>query len=157
MVNFIMDISKITEYLSLSSKVTKKNVDEVLELDPRLVISMIVQRKPPEALEQPPRSVLWLRTFDFPLIPIPVRTLNRGVEVALPVIQDGHRVLVFCEGGRRRSVAMASCILIGKGHSADEAMRLIKEQRDVADPYAWHIQRQIRKFESYWHENRPGG
>jgi hypothetical protein len=38
-----MDISKITEYLSLSSKVTKKNVDEVLELDPRLVISMIVQ------------------------------------------------------------------------------------------------------------------
>jgi protein tyrosine phosphatase (PTP) superfamily phosphohydrolase (DUF442 family) len=157
MANSIMDISKITEYLSLSSKVTKKNVDEVLELDLRLVISMIVQRKPPEALEQPPRSVLWLRTFDFPLIPIPVRTLNRGVEVALPVIQDGHRVLVFCEGGRRRSVAMASCILIGKGYSADEAMRLIKEQRDVADPYAWHIQRQIRKFESYWHENHPGG
>jgi hypothetical protein len=53
-----MDISKITEYLSLSSKVTKKNVDEVLELDPQLVISMIVQRKPPGALEQPPGPVL---------------------------------------------------------------------------------------------------
>jgi protein tyrosine phosphatase (PTP) superfamily phosphohydrolase (DUF442 family) len=150
-----MDISKITEYLSLSSKVTKKNVDEVLELDPRLVISMIVQRKPPEALEQPPRTVLWLRTFDFPFLPIPVRTLYRGVEAALPVIQDGNWVLVFCEGGRRRSVAMASCILIGKGYSADDAMGLIKERRDVADPYANHIQRQIRKFETYWHKNHP--
>jgi protein tyrosine phosphatase (PTP) superfamily phosphohydrolase (DUF442 family) len=152
-----VDISEITDYLYVSSKVTKKNVAAVVDLDPRLVISMIVQRKPPEALEQPPRSVLWLRTFDFPLILIPVRTLNRGVEAALPVIEDGHHVLVFCEGGRRRSVAMASCILIGKGYSADEAMRLIKEHRDVADPYAWHIQRQIRKFETYWHENHPGG
>jgi hypothetical protein len=34
---------------------------------------------------------------------------------------------------------------------------LIKERRDVADPYANHIQRQIRKFEAYWHENHPDG
>jgi hypothetical protein len=64
-------------------------------------------------------------------------------------------VHVFCEGGRRRSVAMASCILIGKGYSAEDAMKLIKEKRPVADPYAWHIQRQIRKFEINWHENHP--
>ena len=152
-----MDVSKITDHLYVSSKVTKKNVTAVLELDPRLVISMIFQRKPPEALEQPPRSVLWLRTFDFPLLPIPLRTLNRGVEAALPVIEDGYHVHVFCEGGRRRSVAMASCILIGEGYSADEAMRLIKERREVADPYIWYIQRQIRNFEKYWHENHPSG
>jgi hypothetical protein len=52
---------------------------------------------------------------------------------------------------------MAACILISQGYSADEAMGLIKEQRDVADPYAKHIQRQITKFEKYWHENHPGG
>jgi hypothetical protein len=113
---------------------------------------MIVQRKPPEALAQPPRMVLWLRTFDFPLFPIPMRTLNRGVEAALPVIEEGHRVHVFCEGGRRRSVAMASCILIGKGFSADDAMRLVKEKHEIADPYIWYIQRRIRKFEEYWRE-----
>jgi protein tyrosine phosphatase (PTP) superfamily phosphohydrolase (DUF442 family) len=151
-----MDISKITDYLYVSSKVTKKNVAAALELDPGLAISMIVQRKPPQDLAQPPRKLLWLRTFDFPLLPIPLSKLNRGVEAALPVIEDGHRVLVFCEGGRRRSVAMASCILISQGYSADEAMGLIKERWEVTDPYAWHIQRQIRKFEHYWRENHPG-
>jgi len=150
-----VNISQITDYLFVSPKVTKKNLDEILRLDPRLVISMIFQRRPPEALAQPSRKLLWLRTFDFPLLPIPVRILKRGVEAALPVIKDGHRVLVFCEAGRHRSVAMASCILIGMGYSADEAMKLVKEKRKVADPYAWHIQRQIRKFEIYWRENHP--
>ena len=140
----------------VSSKVTKQNVVEFLdELDPRLVISMIVQRRPPQELAAPPRKLLWLRTFDFPLLLIPLRTLNRGVEAALPVIEDGHRVHVFCEGGRRRSVAMASCILIAMGYSAEEAMHLIKERREVADPYAWHIQRQIMRFEKYWHKRHP--
>jgi len=124
-------------------------------LDPRLVISMILQTRPPRELDEPPMSVLWLRTVDFLLIPIPVRTLNRGVESALPVINHGHRVLVFCEGGVHRSVAMASCILIGMGYSADEAMQLISQKRSIADPYAWHIQRQIRKFASHWDRHHP--
>jgi hypothetical protein len=25
----------------------------------------------------------------------------------------------------------------------------------VVDPYAWHIERQIRKFESYWNKHHP--
>ena len=145
-----MDISNITDYLYVSSKVTTRNVDAVLDLDPRLVISMIVQRRPPQELAQPPRRLLWFKTFDLFLIPISMRVLGRGVEAALPVIDAGHIVHVFCEGGRRRSVAMASCILIGKGYSAEDAMKLIKEMRPVADPYAWHIQRQIRNFEEYW-------
>ncbi len=149
-----MNISQITDYLFISRKVTEKDLDEILKLDPRLVISMIIQSRPPEALAQPFRKVLWLRTFDFPLLPIPLRTLKKGVEAALPVIADGHRVLVFCEAGRHRSVAMASCILIGLDYSADEAMVLVQEKREVADPYAWHIQRQIRKFENYWHERQ---
>lgn len=147
-----VNISQITNYLFISNKVTKKNLDKILELDPRLVISMIFQSRPPNALAQLSRKVLWLRTFDFPLLPIPLDTLKKGVEAALPVIKDGHRVLVYCEAGRHRSVAMASCILIGLGYSADEAMVLVQEKREVADPYAWHIQRQIRKFENYWHE-----
>jgi hypothetical protein len=85
-----MLISSITEYLTISSKVTKKNVAEATELDPRLVISMIFQRRPPQELAQPPRKVLWLRTFDFPLLPIPLRTLNRGVLAALPVMPWLH-------------------------------------------------------------------
>ena len=139
----------------IASKVKVKNIEAVRNLDPRLIISMIFQTQPPRELEKPPTSVLWLRTVDFLLIPIPIRTLNRGVESALPVIRNGHRVLIFCEGGRHRSVAMASCILVGMGYSADEAMQLISSKRKVADPYAWHIQRQIRKFASHWDKHHP--
>jgi hypothetical protein len=45
---------------------------------------------------------------------------------------------------------MAAAVLIGQGNSADEAMQLISSKRSKADPYAWHIQRQIRKFEEVW-------
>ena len=145
-----MDITQITEYLYIASRIKGDDLEAILQLDPGLIISMIVQRRPPKALNAAGLEVLWLRTFDFPLIPIPLRTLKRGVEAALPVIQDGGRVLVFCEGGRHRSVAMASCILIGQGYSADDAMQLISSKRKVADPYAWHIQRQIRRFEAFW-------
>ncbi|UCG22621.1 MAG: dual specificity protein phosphatase family protein [Chloroflexota bacterium] len=150
-----MNVSQITDYLFISSQVKDEHIEAVRKLDPRLAISMIFQTRPPRELEKPPMSVLWLRTVDFVLIPIPIRSLNRGVETALPVIQEGHRVLVFCEGGVHRSVAMASCILIGMGYSADEAMQLVSQKREVADPYAWHIRRQIRKFASYWNKHHP--
>jgi protein tyrosine phosphatase (PTP) superfamily phosphohydrolase (DUF442 family) len=147
-----MDISQITKHLYIASRIKDDDIEAILQLGPDLVISMIVQRRPPKTLVAERLVVLWLRTFDFPLIPIPLRALKRGVEAALPVTQNGGRVLVFCEGGRHRSVAMASCILIGQGYSADEAMQLISSKREVADPYAWHIQRQIRRFEGLWRE-----
>jgi protein-tyrosine phosphatase len=135
--------------------VKEENIEDIRKLDPRLVISMILPTRPPKELEEPPISVLWLRTFDFPLFPIPVKTLNRGVESALPVIQHGHRVLVFCQAGRHRSVAMASCILISMGYSADEAMQLISQKREVANPYIWYIQKQIRNFATDWNKHHP--
>ena len=145
-----MDISEITENLYISSRVEEDDLEAIRRLDSGLIISMIIHRRPPRILSESGLSVLWLRTIDFPLIPIPIRTLNRGVEAALPVIHDGGRVLIFCEAGRHRSVAMASCILIGMGYSAEQAMQLISERREVADPWAWHIRRQIRRFEAYW-------
>lgn len=145
-----MDISEITENLYISSRVEEDGLEAIRRLDPGLIISMIIHRRPPRTLSESGLSVLWLRTIDFPLIPIPIRTLNRGVEAALPVIHEGGRVLIFCEAGRHRSVAMASCILIGMGYSAEQAMQLIGERREVADLWAWHIRRQIRRFEAYW-------
>jgi hypothetical protein len=45
---------------------------------------------------------------------------------------------------------MACCVLIGMGQSAEEAMQLVKQKREAADPDAWYIQRRIYKFEQYW-------
>ena len=73
---------------------------------------------------------------------------------ARPEVAAGRPVLVHCRAGVHRSVAVAACILITEGRSADEAMRLIKEARPVADPYAWYIQRRIRLFADRWQRRK---
>jgi hypothetical protein len=55
-----------------------------------------------------------------------------------------------------RSVAMACCVLIGMGQTADQAMQLVKQKREAADPDAWYIQRRIYKFEQYWRRGEVG-
>jgi protein-tyrosine phosphatase len=146
------DVSQVTQYLYLSSWPRHFHVEEIIALNVRLILSMH-WIKPSRLFNTPPLSVLWLPTIDQPFTPIPLRVLQRGVEVALPVIRDGFAVLVHCRAGVHRSVAMACCVLIGMGYSAVSAMQLVQERRPVADPYIWYIQKRIHKFEAYWNEN----
>jgi protein tyrosine phosphatase (PTP) superfamily phosphohydrolase (DUF442 family) len=148
-----MDRSQITDYLYIAARPKGTDAPEISRLGVRLIISMVAHRRPPAEFNRPPLASLWLRTFDFFLLPIPVDALERGVRAALPVIESGHKVMTYCQGGRHRSVAMAAAILIAKGYPADEAMALIAKRRAKADPYAGHIQRQIRKFEAQRSEN----
>jgi hypothetical protein len=143
------DVSTITDYLYISAWPSGDHAEEIRALNVRLILSMH-WIKPSGILGQSPVRLLWLPTFDNPLMPIPIPTLLRGVEAALPVIKDGYRVLVHCRAGVHRSVAMASCVLIGMGQTADEAMELVKQKRRVADPHAWYIERRIYKFEQLW-------
>jgi hypothetical protein len=146
-------ISQITDYLFISAFPRGEHVEEIVALGVRLVLSMHWMR-PTKMLGKPPVELLWLPTFDIPFVPMPIKTLKRGILAALPVIENGDSVLVHCKEGIHRSVAQAACVLIGMGYTADEAMQLIKEKRAVADPYARHIQSRIRKFEEYWQEAR---
>ena len=144
-----MDISHITDQLYIAAHPKAEDADAIRDLNVRLFLNMIFIR-PAEVYKQAPFRMMTLRTFDSIFLPIPIGKLERGVIAALPVIQAGDSVLVYCRQGRHRSVAMAAAVLIGQGQSADQAMQLIKSQRSKADPYAWHIQRRIRKFEEVW-------
>ena len=148
-----IDISRITDYLYISAWPEGEHADDIAALNIRLILSMNWW-KPNKALGEPPLRLLWLPTFDTPITPIPMASLRRGVKAALPVIAEGTAVLAHCRAGMHRSVAMAAAVLIAKGHSADEAMRLIKTQREIADPYARHIQSRIYKFEKEWAQRR---
>jgi protein tyrosine phosphatase (PTP) superfamily phosphohydrolase (DUF442 family) len=142
-------ISQITDYLYISAFPRGKHVEEIVSLGVRLVLSMHWMR-PTKMLGRPPVKLLWLPTFDNIILPMPIRTLNKGVRASLPVIEEGGAVLVHCKSGVHRSVAQAACVLIGTGYTADDAMQLIKEKRAVADPDARHIQSRIRKFDIQW-------
>jgi len=148
------DISQITDYLFISAWPRGEHGEQIRALDVRLILSMH-WRRPSRTLGHTPVRLLWLPTIDSPLTPMPMFVLKRGVEAALPVIADGWKVLVHCKYGVHRSVAMACCILIGTGHSADEAIQITADRRAEADPYAGYVQRRIRKFEREWRQLHP--
>jgi len=147
------DISQITGYLYISAWPRGDHAEEIRARNIRLVLSMHWIR-PSRSIGQTPVKLLWLPTIDKPFAPIPMRVLQRGVEAALPVIRDGYAVLAHCRAGQHRSVAMACCVLIGMGYSAEAAMQLVKERRLVADPYMGYIQKRILKFEDHWKNNQ---
>lgn len=143
------DASQITDYLYISAWPRGDHADDIRAMNVRLILSMH-WIKPSRTLGRPPVQLLWLPTVDNPLFPMPIQTLTRGVEAALPVIQAGYRVLVHCRAGVHRSVAMACCVMIAMGQTAGEAMQLVEQKRPVADPHAWYIQSRIYKFEEFW-------
>ena len=146
------DLSQITDDLYLSSLPKKEHVEHLQSLGIRMVISMTVPRAP-SVYRRPPFQFVHCPSLDTPLTPIPIFILRRGVSAALPVIEDGKSILVHCKSGVHRSVAMACCILIARGYSAENAMRLLKEKRDKADPYRPYIRKRIEKFEKYWRKH----
>lgn len=143
------DVSAITPQLFIASRPRARHVQHVLSLGVDLVLSMI-WFAPPRALTRPPFRLMRLPNFDSPLWPIPLFMLRHGATAAVLVLDAGGRVLVYCRAGRHRSVAMASCILIATGMTADEAMDMIVARRPVADPHVGHIERRIRAFETDW-------
>jgi len=146
----MIDISKVTDYLYVGSRVGEEHADELKVLNFNLIISMIGQLPPDEIYTRPPFKTLWIKTYDTFFTPISVKKLVAGVEAALPVIQNKGKVLVFCMQGKRRSVAMAAAILISMGHSGEQGIDLLTTARKVADPRRWYIRRQIKAFEKYW-------
>jgi protein-tyrosine phosphatase len=148
-----MDFSEITDGLLIGTTPRKRDYDLLRSLGVRLTINMRFSRATyPEPIE-PAIHYLWLRTFDNPLIPIPVRALIRGTHSALETLNNGGRVYVHCAYGRHRSVAMGSAILIAQGLSPETAMSLIKEKRAMADPDVFYIRRRILLFARQWAMN----
>ncbi len=146
-----LDISQITDELFVASWPANHHVEELKALDIRLIICMFWEPQA-TALTKPPFENMQLHAIDLPLFPIPLTKLIHGVESALSKIERGERVMVYCKQGVHRSVALACCILIAQGYTADEARMLVKQQRSVADPDAPHIRQRIEAFEQYWHK-----
>jgi protein tyrosine phosphatase (PTP) superfamily phosphohydrolase (DUF442 family) len=145
-----MDYSKITDDLYIGTTPLPESYASLHDLGIDLVINMRFERPPYRDPHPEPIPALWLPTFDSPLVPIPLRALKRGTQAALEVLRAGGKVYVHCAGGRHRGVAMGAAILIAQGYSPVEAMALIKDKRDAADPDIWYIRRRIVRFAQVW-------
>jgi protein tyrosine phosphatase (PTP) superfamily phosphohydrolase (DUF442 family) len=145
-----VNYSEITENLWIGTTPGGNDYDLLRQHGVRLVINMRFGHRPSPDFGEPHLDNLWLRTFDSPILPIPVRDLMRGVRAALEVIGDGGKVYAHCARGVHRSVAMGAAILIAQGLSPESAMSLIKMRRSVADPYIFYIRRRIKLFARKW-------
>ena len=145
-----MDYSCITDDLFIGTTPSLSDYDHLRELDVRLVINMRIEHRLTPDPKLPPLSILWLRTFDSPFLPIPMKALHRGVHAALETICDGGKVYAHCAGGRHRGVAMGACILVAQGYAPQAAMELIAERRSFSNPFAFHIRPRILKFAREW-------
>jgi protein-tyrosine phosphatase len=145
-----VDCTQITDTLFVGTMPESADYDALRDLGVQLVINMRFERRLRPDPHDPPLSFLWLPTIDHPLFPIPLRSLRRGADAALDMIQAGGNVYTCCHAGVHRSVAMAAVILIAQGYPADEAMALIKVRRKVADPYVWYIRWRINRFAASW-------
>jgi protein tyrosine phosphatase (PTP) superfamily phosphohydrolase (DUF442 family) len=141
-----MEYSRITDDLLIGDTPGPQDYDLLRDLGVRLVINMRFEQRPAPDPGRPPLALLWLRTFDTPLLPIPIRTLQAGARAALETIHAGGKVYTHCAKGRHRGVAMGAAILIAQGQSPEDAMRLIQARRPLADPGAFHIRRRILRF-----------
>ncbi len=145
-----MNYSAITENLFIGTPPGRADWDRLRDLGVGLVINMRWMPGPRPAPTNPALRYVWFRTFDTPLLPIPVKALIEGVQLALEEIKAGGKVYTHCAAGRHRSVAMAASILIAQGLAPEGAMGLIKERRPIADPDAFHIRRRILMFAEHW-------
>ena len=146
----MFEFSSITDDLFIGTTPLASDYDGLRELGVQLVINMRFIRGPfPDRYHSPIR-LLWLRTIDSPLFPIPIPKLIKGARAALETIRLGGKVYVHCAGGRHRGVAMGSCILIAQGYEPEVAMDLIKARRSVADPHIYYIRSRILKFAQAW-------
>ena len=141
-----MNFSQITNDLFIGSQPFPEDYDQLRSLGIRLIINMRFDRRPFEDVFTPPIDFLWLRTFDNPLLPIPIHSLRRGALAALDVIRAGGKVFTHCQHGRHRGVAMGAAVLIALGYSPEEAIALIKRHRPVADPNVFYIRNRILRF-----------
>jgi protein-tyrosine phosphatase len=145
-----MDFSQITDTLFIGTTPRSEAYHTLRSLGVQLVINMRVERRPYPDLYDPPIPALWLPTFDSPLIPIPIRALERGARAALETFEKGGKVYVHCAKGAHRGVAMGASILVALGYPPEEAMQLVMQRRKTADPHAWYIRRQILRFAERW-------
>lgn len=146
----MFEYSKINDFLFIGTTPEPEDYHRLLSDGIDLVINMRfwVNPHPNEAIEG--MNFLWLRSFDNPIIKIPMRNLFKGVEEAKNVIQNGGRILSHCARGRHRSVAMGASILISQGFTANDAIALIKQQRPIVDPEMFYIKERILRFEKMW-------
>ena len=149
-----LDFSQITESLYIGAWPVKYNREEIISLGVTLLVSTLLERTDKE-LNEPPLQLIRTHATDLgSRLIYPTGQILKGVDPAVVTIRNGGEVMVFCKAGKHRSATMASCILVGLGNSADEAIKIVEAGRPEVEIKETHRQT-IVKFEQTWRGIHP--
>jgi protein-tyrosine phosphatase len=95
--------------------------------------------------------------IEFLHVPTPDRygfadhQLQTGVEWVLKHMAEGKQVFLHCEHGVGRGPLMACAVLVARGHTAPEALRLVRSARWQALPNDRQLET-LLQFEKDWRQ-----
>lgn len=98
-----------------------------------------------EALAKEHIELLYLPTADTR--PLTIEQMLQGAQWVQERMEQGGRVLIYCEHGVGRSAQLTCAVLIYDGMNAHDALQLVQEKRWQAAPNHRQVRR-LREFES---------
>lgn len=144
-----LDYSQITDSLYIAAWPTKYHREKIVSLGVTMIIATILERTDKE-LNQPPLTLVHTRGSDVgSRLIYPTSQIMKGVKPAVAAIQNGSKVMVFCKAGKHRSATMTACVMVGLGHTTDDAIKIVEAGREQAEIKETHRET-IRKFEQAW-------
>lgn len=105
----------------------------------------------PEALKQAGIDFLHIPTLDRH--GFTYDQMHEGVDWVLDHVANGGRAFLHCEHGVGRGPLMACAVLVGQGHSAPEALRIVRNGRWQALPNDRQLAA-LLDFEQEWKRER---
>jgi len=144
-----MDISWITDRIAVGGGIwNQDNMMAVVRAGVTHIIDM-QQEFDDTALAKPfGVKVLW-NAIDDDFQPKPAEVFQRGVEFALPALDQSHtKLLIHCAAGVHRAPMMALALLCSMGWTLEDGMELIESRRpvvDFADVYLSSVERFLEK------------
>jgi dual specificity MAP kinase phosphatase len=99
----------------------------------------------------PPDGYLRLPTLDHG-VPDP-EALERGVAYVQEALRAGRKVLIHCHAGMGRSALLCTAVLVAEGNSTDEAWRIVKSKRRIANLHRWQ-RAALEEFARGWSQRR---
>jgi protein tyrosine phosphatase (PTP) superfamily phosphohydrolase (DUF442 family) len=130
---------------------------DIRHLEKRGVTAVVDCRQ--EARDNP--DALRLAGIEFLHIPTPDRhgftydQLHQGVDWVLDHVGNGGRAFLHCEHGVGRGPLMACAVLVAQGHTAPEALRVVRSARWQALPNDRQLSA-LLVFEDQWRARRGG-
>jgi protein-tyrosine phosphatase len=147
-----LNYSDITPQLAVGGAFRKRQIRRLRQRGVSAVVDCRLEAEDdPDALAQAGIQFLHLPALDRHAFTYD--QMHEGVDWVLDHIANGGRAFLHCEHGVGRGPLMACAVLVAQGHTAPEALRIVRASRWQALPNDRQLAA-LLNFEQEWRRNR---